>query len=101
MVSGLAPGRVAVIWMVGKSILRQRRDRQLRVGDQADEQDPRHQQRGTDRKPNKGCRNSAAVHSCCTLLGAVPVLATAVVTSEPGLDLELAAVITRSPGLRP
>ena len=48
MVSGDAPGRLALTWMVGKVDLRQRRDRQQRIGDEADEQDRRHHQRGGD-----------------------------------------------------
>ncbi len=45
MVSGLAPGRVAVIWMVGKSTARQRRDRQQPVGEDAEHDERRRHQR--------------------------------------------------------
>ena len=49
MVSGLAPGSLRGN-LNGREIdLRQRRDRQLRIGDDADEQDADHQQRGCDR----------------------------------------------------
>ena len=49
MVSGLAPGKRRGD-LDGREVdLRQRRDRQQRIGDEADEQDARHQQRGADR----------------------------------------------------
>ena len=49
MVSGLRAGQRGGD-LNGREIdLRQRRDRQQRIGDEADEQDARHQQRGADR----------------------------------------------------
>ena len=45
MVSGLAPGNVAVTWMVGKSTARQRRDRQQPVGEDAENDERRRDQR--------------------------------------------------------
>ena len=49
MVSALAPWKLAVTWIVGKSTCGKRGDRQERKGDQADEGQRRHQQRGGDR----------------------------------------------------
>jgi len=48
MVSGLPPGREAETWNGRKIDLRQGRDRQQRIGDEADEQDAGHHQRGAD-----------------------------------------------------
>ena len=49
MVSGLRAGQGGRD-LDGREVdLRQRRDRQQRIGDEADEQDARHQQRGADR----------------------------------------------------
>ncbi len=80
--------------------LRQRRDRQLRIGDEADEQDAGHQQRGADGIANERRRNSVA-HCWSTLAEPVSELATAVLTSAPGCTLYWPAVITCCPGDRP
>jgi len=53
--------------------LRQRGDRQQRVGDQADEQNAGHHQRGADGVANER-RGNALAHSCLTLVGAVSEL---------------------------
>ena len=45
IVSGLAPGRLAVTWMVGKVDVRQIADRQQPVGHDAENQDRHDQQR--------------------------------------------------------
>ena len=68
MVSGLAPGS----WrrdLDGREVdLRQRRDRQARVGDQADEQDADHEQRGGDRAADEGGGDAARAgdHGICS-----------------------------------
>ena len=49
--------------------LRQRRDRQSRIGDDADEQNADHQQRGCDRMPNER-RGDTACHGQGALAGA-------------------------------
>ena len=49
MVSALAPAKVAVTWMVGKSTCGKRRDRQKRKGGDPDERQRRHQEGGRDR----------------------------------------------------
>ena len=63
--------------------LRQRGYRQQRIGDEADEQNAGHHQRGADRVANEGRGNSVA-HSRLTLALAGSELATAVATSVPG-----------------
>ena len=62
MVSGLAPGRLALTWMVGKSTCGSGATGKQRIGDEADEQDARHQQRGADRVADERRRN-AFVHA--------------------------------------
>ena len=54
MVSGLAPGSVAVIWMVGKSTARQRRDRQQPVAEDAEHDERRRDQRRHHRAADAG-----------------------------------------------
>ena len=54
MVSGLAPGRVAVISMVGKSTARQRGDRQQPVGEDAEHDERRRDQRRHHRAADAG-----------------------------------------------
>ena len=62
MVSALAPGSWADTWMVGKSTLRQRRDGQVLIGDDADEEDAHHDEGRRDRIADERCRD-AAVHT--------------------------------------
>ena len=83
MVSGLAPGKCRGD-LDGREVdLRQRRDRQQRIGDEADEQNAGHHQRGADGIADEGCRNPLA-HSCLTFGCAGSELATAVLTRVPG-----------------
>ena len=81
---GLAPGSVAVTWMVGKSTCGSGATGSSGIGDEADEQDARHQQRGGDRVADEG-RRDALVHRLPAL--AVPLLsefATPSVATAPG-----------------
>ena len=80
--------------------LRQRRHGQQRIGDQADEQNARHHQRGADGIADEGCGNALA-HSGLTLVWAASELATAVLTRTPGCTRYCPAVITCCPGDRP
>ena len=54
MVSGLAPGSVALTWRVGKIHVRQRRHRQAEIADDADQQERDRDQRGGDRPVDEG-----------------------------------------------
>ena len=66
--------------------LRQWRDRQQRIGDEADEKNAGHHQRSADGVANERRGNTVA-HSCLTLAWAGSELATAVLTSVPGETL--------------
>ena len=57
IVSGLAPGSVAVISMVGKSTDGQRRDRKQTIGKGAEHDQRRHQQRRQNRALDADFRN--------------------------------------------
>ena len=89
--------------------LRQRRDGQQRIGDDSDEQDAGHQQRGRNRKPDERRRNAAlrlivrmiaGFHPYCAFV-VVAASDTATLTVEPGCTLYWPATMTRSPALSP
>src|SRR4029077_17572099 len=80
--------------------LRQRRYGQQRIGDEADEKNAGHHQRGADGVANER-RGDTVAHSCLTLAWAGSELATAVLTPVPGETLYCPAVITCSPGDNP
>ena len=71
--------------------LRQRRDRQQGIGDETDEENAGHQQRGADGITDERCRNPARVHSCRTLFWLGSVARHGRRDEASGLDLELAA----------
>ncbi|MGY4459699.1 hypothetical protein ACVWYI_003659 [Bradyrhizobium sp. LB13.1] len=81
--------------------LRQWRDRQQGIGDETDEENAGHQQRGADGITDERCRNPSRIHSCRTLFWAGSVLATAVETRLPGWTLNWPPVITCCPGVSP
>ena len=59
MMSGSAPGRLALTLMVGKFDARQAGDRQKRIGHRADQEQSNGQQRGADRPADERvARNS-------------------------------------------
>ena len=94
--------------MVGKVDLRQRRDRQLRIDDDADEQDADHQQRGRDRMPDEPA-GKAAIHGAGALggelsasfPGALDGGASVGCTTEPTWSRYCPATTTLWPGVRP
>ena len=63
IVSGLAPGSVAVTWMVGKSTARQRRDRQQPVGEDAEHDERRRDQRRHHRAADADFGNASCQDS--------------------------------------
>ena len=65
MVSGLAPGRVAETWIVGKSTCGRGATGRNGISREPHEQDPDHHQRGGDRIANEGCRDAAARNRRC------------------------------------
>ena len=89
--------------------LRQRRHRQLRIGDDADEQDAHHQQRGGDRLPDEWCGDAAAmIRESCLCVGRCLFVRSkaagshcAASTSAPSVSRYWPAVTTRSPLARP
>src|SRR5262249_13953297 len=82
----------------GKIHLRQRRDRQERIGDQADEGERRHEQRGGDRPAGEGPGGGPEV-----LPGPAggAVGADVTVTGASFCSLYCPSVTMRSPPLRP
>ena len=100
MVSGLAPGNLALTLMVGKFDPRQRRHRQQRIGGDADQQDRRHQQRGADRPADEGGRDAhARVAASCSCrrqlagLGSVAATRDAVLQARHAVDDHPGAVV--------
>ena len=95
IVSGLAPGKFAVIWMVGKSTAGKRRHRQQPVAENAEHNQRRRDQRRHHRAADAGFRN---IHGSATRdLGAADVDAWCRSTAELAVgDDGFAAVETRS-----
>ncbi len=77
MVSGLAPGRLAVTWMVGKSTLGRSLTGKQPVGEDAEDEDARHDQRGHDGPPDE----ELGAHAAGSGAGAAEVLMS---TRAPG-----------------
>ena len=92
VVSASAPGSCAETWIVGQAHVRQRRHRQLHVGDRRPSDDDRdHQQRGRDRAADEaggdvhGSIPAVAVEESATWLGGAD--ATGVPGGQPVLAL--------------
>ena len=99
MVSGLAPGSVAVTSMVGKSTARQRRDRQQPVGEDAEHDDRRRDQRRHHRPADTDFRERHVRTRRCAARGVTlvpldssswPSVTTIVARLEARLDHRLA-----------
>ena len=78
----------------GKVDLRQRRDRQQRIGDEADQQHRRHQQRRRDRPMNERSGNAA-------VMAELPLAVESTLTCVPGCNRKRLVVMTRSPSFNP
>ena len=103
MVCGSAPGNCAVTVQRRIVDVRQRRDRQQRVGDEAAHQQSDHQQCGRDRPLDEGCGNVHGIGACCALWAAASsaALPCRIVTRVPGCSLYCPSTTTCSLASRP
>ena len=83
--------------------VRQRRDRQQRIGDQTAHQQGDHQQRGRDRPIDKGCGNVHGIGACRASCAAssCAALPCRIVTCAPGCSLYCPSTTTCSLAWRP
>ncbi len=101
MVSGEAPGRRGADRDGREVDLRQRRDRQQRIGDDADQQDRHHQQRRRDGMADEGAGDAFLIDRPIRRRQLPPPAPASMATRAPGCKPNWPTVTTFSPSLSP